>query len=200
MELMDGDLASRIAQHGALSPKDAIDWLLPSVRGLAEIHASSPGAFHGDLKTANILHKGGLTKLADFGLARGGMGQTVMFGPHTWGTPGYMPPEGFSSARGDIYSLGMVFLVALAGREPRPSELLRLNIPQHRELESLVNRMMSADPYLRPTIHEVLQQLEAMQAQAARARSKAVLGTMAAVGGIAAGIGLLVLALGRGSK
>jgi serine/threonine protein kinase len=200
MELMDGDLATRIAQRGALSPKEAIDWILPTVRGLAETHASSPGAFHGDLKTANILHKSGLTKLADFGLARGGVGQTMMFGPHSGGTPGYMPPEGISSARGDIYSLGMVFLVALVGREPRPGEFLQLNAPQHPGLEVLVNHMLSVDPYLRPGIQEVLQQLEAMQAQTARAQSKKVLGTVAAAGAVAAGIGLLVLALSRGSK
>jgi serine/threonine protein kinase len=199
MELMDGDLASRIAQHGAMPPKEAINWLLPVVRGLAEIHASSPGAFHGDLKTANILHKGGLTKLADFGLARGGLGQTVVLGPHTWGTPGYMPPEGFSSAQGDVYSLGMVFVAMLLGREPRPEETLRINVPQHPGLEALINRMVALECHQRPDIHEVLRQLESMQSQAANSQSKAVLGTLCVLGGVAA-VGLLVSALSRSAK
>lgn len=165
MEIMDGDLATFITRSGALTPSAAKGYLLPVVRGLAEVHASSPGAFHGDIKTANILHKEGRAKLADFGLARGGLGQTVMFGPHTWGTPGYMAPEGVASAQGDVYSLGMVFLVVLVGREPRPGERLRLQLPQDPGLEALVNRMLAPEPHLRPGMNEVLRQLEAMGAR-----------------------------------
>ncbi len=196
MELMDGDLASLIAGSGALAPAAAMAYLLPVVRGLAEVHASSPGAFHGDIKTANILHKQGRAKLADFGLARGGVGQTQMFGPHTWGTPGYMAPEGLASAQGDIYSLGMVFLVVLVGLEPRPGASLRLQLPVHPELEALVNRMLHREPHLRPSIHEVLHQLESMQA---RSRPASGLG-WGALGLLAVGVAAIALIGSQGRE
>jgi serine/threonine protein kinase len=164
MELMDGDLTPLVQQR--LPLERVLGYLFTVVQGLEEVHGSAPGAFHGDLKTGNILHKDGVAKLADFGLARGGVGQTVMFGKHTGGTPGYMPPEGLASQLGDIYSLGAVAFALLVGREPQARELLRIHIPGAPDLEQLINQMLSTQPGLRPSISQIRVRLEALRGRA----------------------------------
>ena len=165
MELMDGDLASLIHQKGRMSARVTLGYLSTAVRGLEEVHASGRDAFHGDLKTANILHKAGVAKLADFGLARGGQGQTTMFGGHSGGTPGYMPPEGRASARGDIYSLGAVAFALLVGREPQPGEVLGIQMKGEPGLEQLVNQMLSPNAALRPDITQVRKRIDELLAE-----------------------------------
>ncbi|WP_158617684.1 protein kinase [Corallococcus sp. CA049B] len=164
MELMDGDLTALV--HQRLSVERVLGYLFTVVQGLEEIHGSAQGAFHGDLKTGNILHKGGVAKLADFGLARGGRGQTVMLGNHHGGTPGYMPPEGIASAFGDIYSLGAVAFALLVGREPRPGEVLRIEVPGNPDLAHLINQMLSREIALRPNIKQVRMRIESLRARA----------------------------------
>ncbi|MCP3141727.1 protein kinase domain-containing protein [Pyxidicoccus xibeiensis] len=164
MELMDGDLTPLVRQRASV--ERVLSYLFTVAQGLEDIHDSAPGAFHGDLKTGNILHKDGSAKLADFGLARGGLGQTVMFGQHTGGTPGYMPPEGTASQSGDIYSLGAVAFALLVGQEPQPREVLRIQIPGWPDLEQLINQMLSPDVRLRPNIRQVRMRLEAQRARA----------------------------------
>ncbi|NOK17570.1 protein kinase domain-containing protein [Corallococcus carmarthensis] len=163
MELMDGDLTALV--HQRLPVERVLGYLFTVVQGLEEVHSSAEGAFHGDLKTGNILHKDGVAKLADFGLARGGQGQTVMLGNHTGGTPGYMPPEGFASAFGDIYSLGAVAFALLVGREPQAQEVLRIRIPGAPDLEQLINQMLSPQPGMRPSITQIRMRLEALRAR-----------------------------------
>ncbi|SET78211.1 protein kinase domain-containing protein [Stigmatella erecta] len=164
MELMDGDLTPLVRQR--LSVERVLGYLLTVVQGLEEVHASARGAFHGDLKTGNILHKDGVAKLADFGLARGGLGQTVMLGNHNGGTPGYMPPEGLASPSGDIYSLGAVAFALLVGREPQAYEVLRIQIPGAPGLEQLINQMLAAQPGMRPSISQIRARLGVLRAQA----------------------------------
>ncbi|KFA88492.1 protein kinase domain-containing protein [Archangium violaceum] len=164
MELMDGDLTPLVRQR--LPVERVLGYLFTVVQGLEEVHGSALGAFHGDLKTGNILHKDGVAKLADFGLARGGVGQTTMFGKHKGGTPGYMPPEGLASQFGDIYSLGAVAFALLVGREPQAGEHLRIHIPGAPELEQLINQMLSTQPGLRPSISQVRVRLEALRNRA----------------------------------
>jgi serine/threonine protein kinase len=164
MELMDGDLTPLV--HQRLSAERVLGYLLTVAQGLEEVHASAPGAFHGDLKTGNILHKDGVAKLADFGLARGGVGQTTMFGQHNGGTPGYMPPEGLASQFGDIYSLGAVAFALLVGREPQARDVLRIQVPGAPDLELLINQMLSTQPGLRPSIRQIRVRLEALRSRA----------------------------------
>ena len=190
-ELMEGDLTTL----GRCSPAEALFRLEAVINALAGVHATAPG-FHGDLKRANILIKGRTTKLADFGLARGGVGQTVMYGPHDWGTPGYFPPEGYSSQEGDLYSLGACFWAMLSGREPQPNEKLGLTITNHPKLQNVVNRLLSENPMLRPTVRELLHLLPGLKAEAehqakmeAEASRETTLWTIAAVALVAVLVG-----------
>ncbi len=163
-ELMEGDLA----RLGRLSASKTLEYLGQIVSAVAGVHASAFGAAHGDLKRQNILTTGPIAKLNDFGLARGGPGQTTMFGPHSGGTPGYMPPEGFTSQAGDIYSLGAVFFASLSGREPMANEVLVIKDTGCPLVENAVNRMLSRERYNRPTAFQVQQQLVFLKTEASK--------------------------------
>lgn len=74
MELMEGSLSGLIQGGGAIRRGRAIEYFADALAGVAEVHGSAPGAYHGDIKPANILYKNGTAKLADFGFARGARG------------------------------------------------------------------------------------------------------------------------------
>lgn len=185
MELMEGSLSGLVAQRGALSAHEALRYFRQVVQGLEEVHASAPGAFHGDIKLANVLYRGASAKLADFGLARGGLGQTRMLGPHMGGTPGYLPPERWTSQRGDVYSAGVLLWALLAGQEPHPvsGPTVQLSLPPLHT--RLLAGMLARDPQHRLTIHQVKQMLsEGSESQGSSAS-----------GWILAGMGALAVAL-----
>lgn len=186
MELMEGSLAGLIEKGGALRRARAISYLADALSGLAEVHQSAHGAYHGDIKTANILYKNGVAKLADFGLARGGVGQTQMVGPHQGGTPGYFPPEGYTSAAGDVYSLGVTLWAMLTGRDPSTTGTdVVLALPPI--LRGALNAMLARDPRERPTTRQLLDKIEAM-----RSESPDWLKALGAVAAVGAGTVVLV--------
>lgn len=155
MELMAGSLADLIGRPWALGFEEAGTYFHHLALALRDIHASAPGAHHGDVKLANLLYRGAQAKLADFGLARGGLGQTEMLGGHHCGTKGYMPPEGFTSQAGDIYSAGVTFLAMIVGKEPDPKIDLRLRMV-NRTVAQLIAAMVNPNPRRRPKIDSVV--------------------------------------------
>lgn len=162
MELMDGSIGGLIESGGSIRRGRAIEYFADAATGLAEVHNSAAGAYHGDIKPANILFKNGVAKLADFGLARGGAGQTQMVGPHKGGTPGYFPPEGYTSPAGDVYSLGVTLWAMLTGRHPSKSGPdTPVSLPPI--LASVLNGMLASDPHHRLTIDHVIARLEVMR-------------------------------------
>lgn len=162
MELMQGSLARLLEDGGPIRRGRAIAYLADAVAGLAEVHQSAQGAYHGDIKPANILYKDGVAKLADFGLARGGVGQTQMAGPHNGGTPGYRPPERYTSSAGDVYSLGVTLWAMLAGRNPPVGGPdTSLTLPPI--LADVLNGMLAHDPGVRLTTRQLMDKLEPMR-------------------------------------
>lgn len=186
MEEMDESLAS-ILVRGTLSEVTALEHIRGAAAGLLEVHRSEPGAFHGDVKPGNILVRGAVTKLADFGLARGGYGQTIMAGPHTGGTPGYMPPEGYASPAGDVYSLGATLAALLTGSEAGSSVSLPTGLTP--ELTSLLRGMMNADPQQRVTMEQVAEGLPGV-IDAVKLRRANMISDI--LGGIAIALALLI--------
>ena len=135
--LADGSLAALLAR----------EWMLPiprAVRYTEQIaaaldYAHEHGIVHRDVKPSNLLlHPDGRLLLADFGIARlmdrsdedgGYLPPLAPYGEATltqtgsaMGTPEYMSPEQVrgeaAGAAADIYALGIVAYVMLAGRSP----------------------------------------------------------------------------------
>jgi hypothetical protein len=123
MELVDGgSLEDRIGQQGPLAWQEATRVIRDAAAGLAEAHAL--GLVHRDIKPANLLQSTkGVTKVADFGLARAASQQSSLTSAGTpLGTPAYMPPEQWKGeavdGRSDLYSLACTYYYLLTGRPP----------------------------------------------------------------------------------
>src|SRR5246127_607852 len=115
-----GTLTALIQQHGHLSDADAKRLLEELADAIHYLH--SQNVLHRDIKPSNVsvtqtkpLH----VSLADFGTARLGGYQTILTG--TIGTVAYSSPaaaHGMQSEASDYWSLGMVMIEALTGRQP----------------------------------------------------------------------------------
>ena len=124
MEFIDGQtLRDLLFEKGRLTPSELLHYMIPVVSALSQAHGL--GINHRDLKPENILiSKDGRVKIADFGLARGGLlGSTMTVESSVvLGSVSYLSPEqverGISDARSDIYSLGIMFFELLTGSKP----------------------------------------------------------------------------------
>lgn len=126
-----GSLADRI-KAGPLPINDAIR-VVYQVASVLEL-AREKGIVHRDIKPGNIMFGAdGKAKLADLGIARGGIGgtdtTTVTQTGMMIGTPAYMAPEQMLDAhhvdtRADIYSLGVVFFEMLTGERPNKDDTI----------------------------------------------------------------------------
>lgn len=132
MELLQGEtLAARLAR-GPLAWSEALELLVPAMRGVAALHAQ--GVVHRDLKPENIYLTRAASgafvpKVLDFGVAslrdaeQDEADQTLTRPGSILGTPGYMPLEQLRGertldARTDVYALGVVLYEALVGKRP----------------------------------------------------------------------------------
>ncbi|MBL8865544.1 MAG: serine/threonine protein kinase, partial [Planctomycetia bacterium] len=118
---IDGtDLATRL-QQSRLSPREAVELVATVAQALH--HAHTQGLVHRDIKPGNLLlDRTGKPYVTDFGLAL--REQDSGKGPRYAGTIAYMSPEQARGeghrvdGRSDIFSLGTVFYMLLAGRHP----------------------------------------------------------------------------------
>jgi eukaryotic-like serine/threonine-protein kinase len=126
MEYVIGtDLETWTCAHGPLHVDEAVGILGQICRGVQAIHDA--GAVHRDLKPSNVLIGSGLrVAVADFGLAHLEAGERGSGSFAVAGTPEYMAPELVADASptigpaSDIYSLGVIAYLLLAGRHPFP--------------------------------------------------------------------------------
>ena len=130
--LVGSDLAQRLAEHGALSIEDAIDYLLQACEAIAEAHAA--GIVHRDLKPANLFltrraDGSSLVKVLDFGISKAAAPPgsqpdlSLTKTASVMGSPLYMAPEQMRStrsvdARADIWALGVILYELLSGKVP----------------------------------------------------------------------------------
>jgi len=102
--------------------REAIDWMVPVLRSLAEAHGH--GLVHRDLKPENIMlaevpFDDPVIKVLDFGIAHV-QGSTLTEKGHTVGTPHYMSPEQARGdtldGRSDLYAIGCLLFRLVTGR------------------------------------------------------------------------------------
>ena len=155
------------------------------VRALSAAHKLD--IVHRDIKPANILiSKGGVVKVADFGLAKDSNANATLSGSgEIIGTPYYMSPEQAQGLevdhRSDIFSLGSTFYHLITGRqpfkadspvaivmrvineEPVPTQQIDSSIPEG--VARVIGKMMAKDPEARyATFDELIQDLDAVKA------------------------------------
>jgi serine/threonine-protein kinase len=181
MELVDGGtLRDLLIERGRLTVPLALSVLEPVLSALSAAHRA--GLVHRDVKPENVLiGKQGMVKVGDFGLVKamasaGNTSNSVILG-----TVAYLSPEqvttGATTARGDVYSAGVLLYEMLTGTPPYvgdtplsvayrhvnddvpPPSLLAPGIPH--ALDELVVRATRRDPAARPADAAVfLQELE----------------------------------------
>ncbi|MGQ4916027.1 MAG: serine/threonine-protein kinase, partial [Candidatus Asgardarchaeia archaeon] len=171
MELMDGTLRDKIKEQ-KLSKKQIIRIILDIAQALEFAHKEY-GLIHKDIKPENILYKGDVYKLSDWGLS--GVQQLISKSGYS-GTIAYSAPEQFDKKIGaisywtDVWQLGVVFYELLTGRLPFGTELAEvvknvLNVEPKRpddisdELWNLIQGMLQKDPKERLSISDVVKRL-----------------------------------------
>lgn len=102
-------LASLIAGEKALPINDCLHLGLALAEGLATLQRHH--LLHRDIKPGNVIYVNGEPVLSDPGLLVNEAEAASLVG-----TPGYVPPENFTSSGGDVYSLGLTLKAASFGR------------------------------------------------------------------------------------
>ncbi|MFC0113038.1 Stk1 family PASTA domain-containing Ser/Thr kinase [Kibdelosporangium aridum] len=170
MELVDGGtLRDLLVERGRLTVPLALSVLEPVLSALAAAHQN--GLVHRDVKPENVLiGKSGVVKVGDFGLVKAMASGNNTSNSVILGTVAYLSPEqvatGVTTARGDVYSAGLLLYEMLTGQPPYvgdtpisvayrhvnddvpPPSLSAPGIPQ--ALDELVLRATRRDPMARP--------------------------------------------------
>jgi eukaryotic-like serine/threonine-protein kinase len=139
MEYVDGpSCADLLRDYKTLEVEQTVGIVRDACHGLDYAHRA--GVVHRDVKPGNLLVSGetGMTKLADFGIAKAAEQTRITQVGSVLGTAAYLSPE---QARGeeagpasDIYSLGVCTYQFLAGRLPHEyGSLTELALKQQEE-------------------------------------------------------------------
>jgi serine/threonine protein kinase len=170
MEHVSGhSCAELLRDRGHLDIGPAVEIVSQACRGLDYAHRN--GVVHRDVKPGNLLvSDSGVTKLADFGIARAANQSSITQVGSVLGTAAYLAPEQargeVAGPRADLYSLGVVTYQLLSGRLPYeaaslaelalkqqrelPTPLTQINPDVPRELAEAIGIAISIDPEERP--------------------------------------------------
>ena len=102
-------LASILGGVKALSLDESVELGIALAKGLETLQRHH--LLHRDIKPGNVIYVGGRPVLSDPGLVVEESEAASLVG-----TPGYVPPENFTAAVGDVYSLGLTLKAASFGR------------------------------------------------------------------------------------
>ncbi len=122
MEYVEGiTLKQYLSTKSNVTWKEAVDYASQICSGLE--HAHKKGIVHKDIKPENIIiTKEGILKITDFGIAKALNQGTITTGGLTMGSVHYFSPEqargGFTDAKTDLYSLGVLLYEMIAGKLP----------------------------------------------------------------------------------
>ncbi|GAA3218424.1 serine/threonine-protein kinase [Dactylosporangium siamense] len=129
MELVVGRTLQQHIDDDPLPPPEVFRVCAAVAAGLAAAHAA--GLVHQDVKPANIMVTATGAKLVDFGLAAPAGPQPL---EDVLGTPAYLAPErltGHVAPPSDVYALGVLLYLLLAGTLPWPADTTTQLIRDH---------------------------------------------------------------------
>ena len=169
MELVQGKtLKEIINSEGVLSWKWAVNIAMQIASALELAHKN--GIVHRDIKPHNIIiTEDGIAKVTDFGIAKAVSNSTITAFGTTIGSVHYFSPEqakgGFTDAKSDLYSLGVVMYEMLTGKVPfdadtpvsvalkhmqeDPKEPIELNLEIPTAVNQIVMKAMQKEPSAR---------------------------------------------------
>jgi aurora kinase len=167
LEQCDATLRTHLEQRGGRLDTAEASLILAQIgEGLRYVHEQ--GFVHRDLKLENVLLRGGVAKLADFGCVRAALeGRSTVCG-----TLDYLAPEMIDEAphsvEGDVWALGVLACEMLGGDPPfyRPTRrdtlhAIRCEAPLLPDglpcgVTAIVERMLAKNPRHRPSLDEVM--------------------------------------------
>lgn len=159
MSLVEGDsLAAHIRAHDRLPPRTVACYLRDVASAL--VHAHSRGIIHRDIKAENVLieRESGRALVTDFGIARIAEATPLTATGQLLGTVYYVSPEQVSGApvdaRSDIYSLGVVGFLALAGHFPFDGDLASAVLVAH--VTKTAPRVATRQPDVPPALAAII--------------------------------------------
>ena len=122
MELVQGKTLKEVIQEeGRLSWKWSVKVAIQIAQALETAHKNN--IIHRDIKPHNIIiTEDGVAKVTDFGIAKAVSNSTITAFGTTLGSVHYFSPEhargGFTDAKSDLYSLGVVMYEMVTGKVP----------------------------------------------------------------------------------
>ncbi|HEU4346494.1 MAG TPA: serine/threonine-protein kinase [Actinoplanes sp.] len=136
MELVDGHSLADVLRDGALPWRSAATACAQVAAALAAAHAR--GVVHRDVKPGNVMVTSDGVKLVDFGISAT-IGEADGIGGEVFGTPAYLAPERLRGGRvrpaSDVYALGLLLYLTLAGHLPWTASTTTEMLSAHRYLE-----------------------------------------------------------------
>ncbi|KAG1891420.1 hypothetical protein F4604DRAFT_1706174 [Suillus subluteus] len=187
----NGDLFDYIRNVSAPSLKKVLNIMLDVARGMEYLHMRKPSVIHRDCKSSNILITSrGTAKIADFGLAKVKQSTRSMVrslvGTVNWQAPELWHAHPKYNHKVDVFSCAMVYwemfqwhvpnkkfpwegmnehaIYDIVGAKRQRPSITGLRKQWCPDIIDLLERMWAHDPNDRPTISEVVKELERIAA------------------------------------
>ena len=182
MELIQGKTLKEIIleERGPLPWKWSVNVAIQIASALEMAHKNN--IIHRDIKPHNIIiTEDGIAKVTDFGIAKAVSNSTITAFGKTIGSVHYFSPEhargGYTDAKSDLYSLGVVMYEMVTGRVPfdadtpvsvalkhmqeEPVPPIEVNTHLPEAINKIILKALKKDPMLRyQTATELLQDLK----------------------------------------